>query len=78
MDPQLRLELDGRRRPVQLSGPPGLGVVPKQRSPAVRIDVHAAGEIAADPVEEPLSVAFPPELPSALGTPGYLSMTAEN
>ena len=53
--------------------PPRLGVGPEERSPAVRVDVDAAGEIASDGVEKPLGVALAPELPRSLRTARVLA-----
>jgi hypothetical protein len=44
---EVRLQLRGGRPPMELAGPPRLGVVLEQPATAVRVDVDAAGEVAS-------------------------------
>jgi len=67
VEAQIGLRLGGRAGPVDLSGPPLLGVVPKHDSPGGRVDIEAVGQVAADPVEEAVGVSLPVEMPGLLG-----------
>lgn len=57
---------------MELPGPPSFGEVAEGRSVARGVDVHPAGEVAADGVEEPLGVGLPNELPRVLRAAGEL------
>ena len=66
VQPQVSLHLRGRRRPVDLAGPPRLGVGAEQCSPAGRVDVQPVHEVPAYAVQKPFGVRLPGELTGLL------------